>query len=258
MNSLTSIVALTALVFLGLIVCLEIGFRLGQWSFKRNPDTAYEGIGAMEGTVFALLGLLLAFSLSGAASRLDTRRQLIVQEANDIGTAYLRIELLPPDQQPALRDLFREYLDVRLAIYENLNDAALREPTLARMAALQAEIWTVAVAASDASDQDSTRLLLLPAINEMIDITTTRLVALNTHLPTLIIQLLVVLSLLSAGAAGYSMSKRKARSWVHILGFAALVALSLYVVLDLENPRSGLIRLDAVDQVLYNLRDSIR
>jgi hypothetical protein len=257
MNTFVEIIMITAGLFIALLVCLEAGFRLGRWNYQRSPDTAYEGIGAIEGTVFALLGLLLAFSISGAAGRLDTRRELIVQEANDIGTAYLRIDLLPPDQQPALRSLFREYLDVRLSIYEHLDDDALREQTLTRMSALQAEIWSAAVAAGEANARESTRLLLLPAINDMIDITTTRRVALSTHLPALITLLLIGLSLVAAVAAGYSMSKRQVRSWIHMIGFAALVALTLYVVLDLENPRSGLIRLDSADQVLYELRDSI-
>jgi hypothetical protein len=78
----------------------------------------------VEGSVFGLLGLLVAFTFSGASSRFDTRRHLIVEETNAIGTAYLRLDVLPSTVQPALRDSFRRYLDSRLAIYRKLPDAA--------------------------------------------------------------------------------------------------------------------------------------
>src|SRR5947209_19156107 len=93
-------------VFLGMIVCLEAGYRLGRRN-SEPAELAHEGIGAIEAAVFALLGLLLGFSLAGSTSRLDTRRELIIQEANAIGTAYLRLDLLVAGDQPAMRPLFR-------------------------------------------------------------------------------------------------------------------------------------------------------
>lgn len=78
----------------------------------------------MEGAVFALLGLLIAFTFSGAATRFDTRRQLIIEETSDIGTAYLRLDLLPVEAQPGLREKFREYVDARLEVYRKLPDIA--------------------------------------------------------------------------------------------------------------------------------------
>ncbi len=86
-----------------------------------------EGIGPIEASVFGLLGLLLAFSFAGGTSRLDTRRQLIVEEANAIGTAYLRLDLVAVANQPEMRRLFREYLDSRLRVYETLRDVAATE-----------------------------------------------------------------------------------------------------------------------------------
>src|SRR5256885_912298 len=107
-------------LFLGMVVCLEIGYRLGRNS--ENPDLAHEGIGAIEAAVFALLGLLLGFSFAGGTSRLDARRQLIVQESNAIGTAYLRLDTLAAGDQTEMRRLFREYLDARLRVYQKLPD----------------------------------------------------------------------------------------------------------------------------------------
>src|SRR5262245_20373776 len=94
----------TAGLFLGMLVLLNIGRRIGMRRLANDPDGAMVGVGTVEGAVFGLLALLVAFSFSGAAARFDTRRQLIIAETNDIGTAYLRLDLLPPPVQPPLRD----------------------------------------------------------------------------------------------------------------------------------------------------------
>ena len=245
-------------LFAGLVVCLEMGFRFGRSRSHSIPESAHEGIGVIEAAVFALLGLLLALSFSGGASRLDVRRQLIVQEANAIGTAYLRIDLLPASDQPEMRRLFRDYLDARLSAYGNISnlDAATRE--FARAVQIQQHIWTLAVAGCRDDPTQNAARLLLPALNEMIDVTTSRAIALRTHLPSLIIALLVVVTLLSGLLAGYAMAKCQQRSWLHVLVYAATVALTVYTILDLDYPRFGLIRLEGADSAMHQLRDSIR
>lgn len=207
--------------------------------------------------MFALMGLLIAFTFSGAATRFDTRRQLIVEEANSIGTAWLRLDLLPSGAQPELRDLFRRYLDARLAVYQKLPDLQAAHAELGRANALQGEIWTRAVAASQ---QASTPLVaqLVPALNEMFDIATTRTMAAQIHPPAIIFILMGVLALICSLLAGYAMSAGKSRSWIHMVGFALIMATTVYVILDLEFPRFGLIRIDAMDKVLYELRDSMK
>ena len=245
-------------LFLGMVACLEVGYRLGRSSRKSDPESAHEGVGAIEAAIFALLGLLLGFSFAGGTSRLDARRELIVREANAIGTAYLRVDELPPADQPEMRRLFRDYLDARLGVYEKHPDESGVERELAQGAQLQQEIWTKAVAGSRSDPTQNSARLLLPAINDMIDITTTRTIALQTHLPPLIFGLLICVALLSALLAGYAMSKRRNRSWLHVLLYAAVVSLTVYAVLDLDNPRFGWIQLQAADQALVQLRDSIR
>lgn len=246
-------IALSLSVFAGVIACLEIGFRLGR---RGSSETAHEGTGALEAAVFALLGLLLGFSMAGGMSRLDHRRDLIVQEANAIGTAYLRLDLITPGEQAEIRRLFREYLDVRLRAYNKLPDLDQTQRELERATEIQQRIWAAAVKLS--RPDSTTERLLLPAINEMIDITTARTVALEIHLPALIFAMLTVVTLLSGLLAGYTMSKRKTRSWLHIFTYAAVIAVTLYAVVDLDNPRSGLIRLDAADEALTKLRASLQ
>src|SRR5215510_4984847 len=101
----------------------------------------------MAGAVFALLGLLIAFTFSGAASRFDARRQLVVEEANAIGTAYLRLDLLPAHTQPPLRESFRQYLQTRVEIYRKLPDIAAARQEAAHAVTLQGQIWSQALTA---------------------------------------------------------------------------------------------------------------
>ena len=124
-------------LFLGMLLFLEIGRRIAVRRVREDTGAAGEGVGAVDGAVFALLGLLIAFTFSGASSRFDTRRQLIVEETNDIGTAYLRLDLLPADLQPALRDSFRRYLDARIEVYRKLPDIAAAKESLAKANELQ-------------------------------------------------------------------------------------------------------------------------
>src|SRR5262245_44997479 len=108
-------------VFIALVVCLEIGYRIGTKRVKTIPS-AFEGFGAIEGAVFGIFGLLLSLSFFGASTRLDARRQLIVTEANAIGSAYMRVDVLPNVEQPEVRRLFREYLDERIRISESADE----------------------------------------------------------------------------------------------------------------------------------------
>jgi hypothetical protein len=245
-------------LFLGMMLLLEVGRRIGRRRIANDPQGASAGVGAVEGAVFGLLGLLLAFSFSGATSRFDTRRQLIVEEANAIGTAYLRLDLLPASAQPALREAFRRYVHSRLEVYRKLPDIAAAKEELVRATELQRDIWSQVVAACRAEAYPPAPMLLLPALNEMIDITTTRTMAAQTHPPTVIFAMLFALVLASSLLAGHAMAGGKARNWLHMLGFAAALAVAVYVILDVEFPRLGLIRVSAFDQVLVELRESMQ
>ena len=129
---------------------------------------------------------------------------------------------------------------------------------LTRSVALQGDIWSRAVAACQSPEGQRAIVVLLPALNDMIDITTTRTLAAQMHSPGIIFALLIGLGLICSLLAGYAMAGGRQRSWTHGVGFAAVFALSVYVILDLEYPRRGLIRVDVMDQVLIELRESMR
>jgi hypothetical protein len=159
----TSVLAIG--LFLAMVLLQETGRRIGLWRLAHDFKGAQAGFGVVEGAVFALIGLLVAFTLP---------------------------------------------------------------------------------------------MLLLPALNAMIDITTTRTMATQIHPPLVIFALLCVLALAGSLLAGYSMAGSQARSWTHMIGFAVIIAVTVYVIFDLEYPRLGLIRVDAADQVLVELRDSMK
>jgi hypothetical protein len=246
-------------LFVGMLILFEIGRRIGSRRMRKDAEGAQAGVGAIEGAVFGLLGLLIAFTFSGAAARFDTRRQLVVEETNAIGTAYLRLDMLLTDAQPALRENFRRYVDTRLEVYRKLPDIAAAKEDLAKATKLQGEIWCQAIAAVRAEGAPSqAAVVLLPALNAMIDITTTRTMTSYLHPPPVIFALLFGLALVASLLAGYGMAGSKARSWLHMLGFAVAMAVSVYVILDLEFPRLGFIRVDAFDQALVELRKSMQ
>ena len=246
-------------VLLGMLAMAEVGRRVGIARGRHDPDGMTKGAGPIEGMVFGLLGLLLAFTFSGAASRFEGRRHLMTEEANAIGTAYLRVDLLPSDAQPEVRQLFRQYVEARLAVYRDVTDSAATYSALARMAELQGKIWTASVAATQRPGMPTVpAMLLLPALNQMIDITTTQTVATQNHPPRIIYQLLIAFSLICALLSGYSMSVMKSRNWLYILLVAFTLSLTLYVILDLEYPRFGLVRIDAADHVLVDVLKGMR
>jgi len=254
----TAVFLFTSSLFLGMLLFLEIGRRLGLRRLQDDSSAAAEGIGAVDGAVFAVLGLLIAFTFSGATARFDARRQLIVEETNNIGTAYLRLDVLPADLQPALRESFRHYLDSRIETYRKIPDVAAVRESLARGNDLQREIWRQAVAAVRADGAPpAAPMLLLPALNAMIDIATTRTMAAHMHPPRVVFVMLFGLALAASLLAGYGMTGSKVRSRFHMLGFALVMAIAVFVILDIEYPRLGWIRVDAFDQALVDLRESM-
>jgi hypothetical protein len=248
-------------VFLGILAFLAIGRRVGRRAIRRHGSGGLASTTSLEAAVFALLGLLIAFTFSGALSRFDARRAQVVDEANAIGTAYLRIDMLPSTAQSRLRETFRDYTDARITTYRKLPDLVAAREELARSLQLQSEIWAQAVAATRLPDsRPGTEVLVMPALNEMFDIATVRLMATQMHPPTIVFAMLIALALASALLAGYQSAddKGEVRNGVHQVGFAAIVAFTVYVIIDIEYPRLGWIRIDAVDQVLLNVRAGMK
>ena len=156
-----------------------------------------------------------------------------------------------------MRQLFRQYLDSRLAVYAKMPDMAAARAEQGRANEIQGTIWNRAIAACK-DQRDASTASLMIALNEMIDIASTRIAVTQIHPPMIIFIMLGVLTLISALLAGYAMGGGKSRSWIHMIGFAFILAITVYVILDLEFPRVGFIRIDKFDRVLIELRQSMK
>jgi hypothetical protein len=244
-------------LFVAVLGLLEFGRRTGQRRAALEAEGARPGLGVVDGAVFGLLGLLIAFSFSGAAARFDHRRALIVEEANAIGTSWLRIDLLPAEVQPPVRDLYRRYLDARIEGFRKIPDFVAAKAALARANALQGEIWSRTLAACQGEAGQRLVVPVLGPLNQMFDIATVRNEILYLHPPGIIFAMIGLLSMIGSMLAGYGMAGSKRRSWLHLIGFAAILSFTVYVILDLETPRAGWIQVDAADRVLIELRASM-
>jgi hypothetical protein len=242
------------LLFGALLLALELGRRVRLRAIRRGGDEESSRFGIVDGAVFGLMGLLLGFSFAAAGGRYETRRQYIVDEANAIGTAWLRLDLIPDSARGPLQGHFRQYVDARLAAYAAMPDTVAAKEEFARAEALQRSIWSGAIAAASAAPTTAPTILLLPALNQMFDIANTRMAAMRAHMPRLILVLLFVLVLSCCVLAGYGMTSAGPRNWLHSLAFAAVLVVTLYVIVDYEFPRWGLINLRALDQPMLEVR----
>ena len=255
MKFLPLLIALS--LFASIALSMRFGWSMGRRRLAAMGEGANEGLGAVDGAIFGMMGLLLAFTFTGAASRFDQRRDLIVQETNAIGTAWLRLDLLAAEPREQARNLFRRYLDQRLDVYADVTDQVRTARSLAAVAALQTQIWDLAVGQAREDKSQPLVQSLLPALNDMFDIATSRVLATRQHPHPAIFGLQLVLVLVSAFLVGFSQAKVTRQSRLHLVGFSLTTALALYLIIDLEYPRVGMISVHEFDRALVELRASM-
>lgn len=247
-------VAIALGFFVAMLILLELGRRFGMSQLARHGSDSRAGVGVADAAVYGLFALLIGFSFSHATSRFDHRRELIAKEVNAIATAWERIDALPDEKQPALRDGIRRYLDALIASYDqpgNITEPLFEPPAVTRA---HKEVWKGAVAATLAPGGEPARMLLLPALNEMFSLAEDERLARRMHPPAVIFAMLGIAALAVALFAGYGIANKTARNQVYMLGVAASVAMALYVIIELEYPRLGLIRVSDMDRALVELR----
>jgi len=257
MNFTLGLIGLFVGLFFGMLALMEVGRRVGLRRLERASEGARTGVATAEGAVFALLGLLVAFTFSGAATRFQDRRRYIMDESNAVGTAWLRLDLVPQDAQTAARESMRRYVDARLDVYRAIPDLDAVRAAEERVSARQAELWGVVVDAR-AGVHHGWELLVMPALNEMFDLGALRTQAMQWHLPSIVLVLLCALALACSWLAGFGMAGASRRPTAHMLAFATVVTVIVFVIVDLEFPRLGFLRVDVDDQVLIDVRSSMR
>jgi len=239
-SSIVQDLSTAAGLFAFLLASLEAGFRTGRRASRHHDAAPGEQVGAIQGAILGMLGLLLAFSFAAAGSRFMERQDLIAQEANAIGTSWLRADLLGEPSRSELRRALQTYTEHRVAVFAGrsggLDAAALEavDPQLTR-------IWSAALAGVAA--RPAATLAVLPPVNEVIDLHTTRLAAARKHVPLLVLGLLVACSSLALSVIGYGCGVAGRRRAPMTLPLTFLIGTALWVTIDLDYPRRGLIRL---------------
>src|SRR6185295_13054632 len=145
MNFSIVVLAVSLGLFLGILILFELGRLVGKRQIQRDSEGSHAGTGNIDGAILALLGLLVAFTFSGAASRFDHRRDLIIDETYAIGTAYYRVSLLSAESCRLVREKFRRYVDSRLEYYRRIHDSEFAMKELENQKKLQREIWNQSV-----------------------------------------------------------------------------------------------------------------
>ena len=233
---------LLAGLFATLGLSLRLGILVGAWRAQRESDRAYSQLTTQQGAMLGLLALMLGFSFSMATARWDLRKHAAIDEANAIGTAYLRTALLPEPQRGEIRTLFVAYVDARLSRDATSPDSAERARAGAESQRLQRRIWDLAVVAAFADPRPTTSGLFVEALNTMIDAQGTRVALGEDRVPGVILWLLIVVAVGSLALTGYASGiVLQPRHGAGLL-VALLVSLVILLVVDLDRPSRGAIR----------------
>jgi hypothetical protein len=268
-------VAMFALCLLGgLVVACQVGYLLGQrqrggrpgdgggagdsggrGEGDRDPQALQSQSATWQGAVLGLLGLLIGFTFAMAVSRFDKRKQHIVDEADIVGTAYLRTRALDEPGGMELRALLRRYVDARIAFFEaGMYGARIAEADRVTLA-YQREIWDRVIAAARAAPQSLPVSLLEQATNDMIDITELRRAALADPVPPPVFLVLVLVAGIAMASIGWSCGVARRRDWFGMWIMPLLIGGVISLVYDIGRPRAGLVRLQ--DDSMLRLRQSL-
>jgi hypothetical protein len=258
-------VGIAFVFFISSLVLLNYGRHLGLRYLRRQGTDSMAGLPTVEGAVFALIGLLLAFTVSGALQRFDERRQLVLLEANAVSAAYDRLGLFEGDVARDLQAKLKEYVHARIELYRMPHDFSLWEgeeawsPTQqAKILEFKNKIWEATAAACPPANFRPPCPFALPALSTIFEVARLRLGAAEKHPPQIVYMMLFGLGLGGSLLAGFGMAAAKARSWIHMVIFAATLAVTLYVVTDMEFPRLGLIRIEDFDHFLTDVHEQMR
>ena len=240
-----SSVLIVIVLFALILLANEAGYWFARRFIKKSDDGIKSQTNAIQAGMLGLLALLMGFSFSMALQRFDGRSAATIEESNAIGTAYLRIGLLPEPQAAQMYSLLSSYVDLRVEGGRvDLSENAVREAVTAKTLNLQSQLWKVAVEAAEADPRPVTSGLFIQSLNEVIDAYGRRQAALDKHVPEVVLFLLFVIFIVSGSILGYASGLGGRRPWLATVSMAGLIALIIFVVIDLDRPRRGLIEID--------------
>ncbi|MBA3340381.1 MAG: hypothetical protein H0T48_00945 [Gemmatimonadaceae bacterium] len=232
-----------------ILLSLEGGHRLGDSRRRRSGEEKAPAVGAIVGARLSLLAFMLTFTFGLAASRFDARRQLLIDEANAIETAYLRSELLQEPHRTELRRLFLEYVNVRLeGVRLEMVDQAVR-----RSGELHRRLWKQAVALGGENARPVVAGLFIQSLNDVIDLHSRRVMA--AGIPGIIWTVLYFVAIVSMAGMGYQSGLSGSSRSLANIGLVLSYSAVLYLIADLDRPEEGMLTVSR--QVLVDLRNTM-
>ena len=238
-------ILIAAILFVTMIAAIELGGRLGQRFHREANEALKSQVNSLQASLLGILALLLGFTFSQSLQRYDARSAAVVDEANAIGTANLRIDVLPAGNREQSRALMQQYIETRIrASAVSLDRQEERSALQQEARRLQSALWELGVQAVNLGDRPATLNLYLQSLNELIDSNARRDAALDRHVPELVLFLLYGTFILTGGLLGYAsgVSGIRASRGTYIL--VALIVVLVFIIIDLDRPRRGLIEVD--------------
>jgi hypothetical protein len=234
------------------MLCYEGGFRLGRWWQERTPGEQEGPTGFLVGSILALLAFLLAVTMGMASDRFDARRAIVLDEANAIGTTYLRAGYLPEPASSQIRELLRQYVPIRIVVTDQTNLAE----DIQRSNEILTELWAIAEGVARTTDKGDLVALFIESLNNTIDLHETRITAgIYARVPETVVLLLIGGSALTLGMVGYSAGLTRRRSLLSAIVLVLVLGAVIMIVVDLDRPREGFIQVS--QQPLIDLQRQI-
>jgi len=243
-------------LFLAIIIAFLIGNRIRRYKERKGMTTEDKSIGALEGSLLGLLALLLSFTFGMSSSRHDRRVNIIMEEANAIGTAVLRSDLYPDSIRQAFREDFEAYLETRIRFYSLKTDIPAIVKSLQDGQDLQASLWERASSLGRDKDNLHRTAQMIPALNAMFDIASTRTAATLDKVPEIIFYLLFLISITASLMVGYAGGIKP--DWTMVLSFSLMISMTVYLIVDLDRPRKGAITMDKANEQIVQLKSMFK
>ncbi len=236
---------LTIAVFVILFAASEFAFRLGRRTADRQEPTESmrSSVGFITGGMLGLFAFLLGISFSLSAARYDLRRQSVLDEANAIGTAWLRAGMVGGQEGADIQRILRDYTTLRIAFVEAATDPALERQIIDRTNTMQTGIWTLAVRVTERAPT-AISAIFIASINDMFDLATTARRNFGHGVPPYVLRLVFVVALMSVGAMGYQFGINRNRQPIVSALLLITWTMTMVLVVDIDAPRAGSVRVD--------------